>query len=474
MVARPMSASESGRVVAATVGGRPGSIIHKCALARWIVLAVRVGWHAMRRVVITGVGVVSPNGVGKSAFWDACKNGISGIGPIRSFDASKHPVKVAGEVNEGEAELHIPAHVRKSLKVMGRAAKFGLSAAGLAVKDSGLNIAAEDPERMGVVMGGGVVPVDLAELAPLLYRACQSDGTFDTTQMADGPESPLFPLWLLKYLPNMAAAHISMAFNCQGPNNTVVTACVAGTQAVGEAFRMIHRGEADVMLAGGADSRIDPLMLLAYTALGTLSRSENRSPGEMSRPFDRLRDGFVISEGAAVLVLEEYERAKARNADIVAEVLGFGSTFDAYSVTKPDPEGKGGARAIRAALTEGRIDHRDIGYINAHGTSTRLNDAMETAAVKRVFGDMARHVQMSSIKSMIGHSIGASGAIEAAALAMSLQSQVYPPTINLNNPDPQCDLDYIPNTARENRVRYGLSTSFGFGGQNGALVMAAI
>jgi 3-oxoacyl-[acyl-carrier-protein] synthase II len=334
-------------------------------------------------------------------------------------------------------------------------------------------LARENPERLGVVMGGGVVPVDLGELAPLLARACQ-DGTLDTTQLADGPESPLFPLWLLKYLPNMAAAHISMAFNCQGPNNTVVTACVAGTQAVGEAYRLIERGEADMMLAGGADSRIDPLMLLAYTALGTLSRSADRSPEEMSRPFDRLRDGFVISEGAAVLVLEELERAKARNATIYAEVKGFGSSFDAYSVTKPDPEGKGGARAIHAALTEAKVDVREVGYINAHGTSTRLNDAMETAAVKRVFGEHARNVQLSSIKSMIGHSIGASGAIEAAALALSLHEQVYPPTINLTNPDPQCDLDYIPNSARENRVRYGVSTSFGFGGQNGALVMAAI
>jgi 3-oxoacyl-[acyl-carrier-protein] synthase II len=264
-----------------------------------------------------------------------------------------------------------------------------------------------------------------------------------------------------------------MAFICQWPYNTVVTACVAGTQAVGEGFRLVSRGDADVMLCGGADSRIDPLLLLAYTALGTLSKS-NRDPREKSRPFDRLRDGFVISEGAAVLVLEEYERAKARNAHVYAEVRGGGSTFDAYSVTKPDPDGRGGARAIQAALTEAEVDFRDVGYINAHGTSTRLNDAMETAAVKRVFGDRAREVQLSSIKSMIGHSIGASGAIEAAALAMSLHTQVYPPTINLTNPDPQCDLDYIPNTAREARVRYGLSTSFGFGGQNGALVMAAV
>jgi 3-oxoacyl-[acyl-carrier-protein] synthase II len=430
----------------------------------------------MRRVVVSGLGVVAPNGVGVDAFWRACVGGHSGIGPIRSFDASNHPIRVAGEVHDFDPEPFIPDKFRKSVKVMGRAARFGIGAAGLAVADSDIEIAREDPERLGVVMGTGLVPMDLGELAPMLARACEGDGRFDETKLPEPGrgDAQLFPLWLLKYLPNMAAAHISMAFNCQGPNNTVVTACVAGTQAVGEAFRLVARGDADVMLAGGADSRIDPLMLLAYTALGTLSRTDVLPPEERSRPFDRLRDGFVISEGSAVLVLEEYERAKARGARIYAEVKGWGSTFDAYSVTKPDPEGRGGARAIVSALDEAEVDFRDVGYINAHGTSTRLNDAMETAAVKRVFGETAKEVQLSSIKSMIGHSIGASGAIEAAALAMSLHTQVYPPTINLTNPDPVCDLDYIPNTAREARVKYGLSTSFGFGGQNGALVMAAV
>jgi 3-oxoacyl-[acyl-carrier-protein] synthase II len=429
----------------------------------------------MRRVAITGVGVVAPNGVGKDAFWRGCVDGHSGVGPIRSFDASNHPIRVAGEVHDFDPAPYLPDRFRKSVKVMGRAARFGVGAAGLAVADSGLDLDREDPTRVGVVMGTGVVPMDLGELAPMIARAVE-DGRFDETRLPGpaGGDGQMFPLWLLKYLPNMAAAHVSMAFNCQGPNNTVVTACVAGTQAVGEGFRLIARGDADVMLCGGADSRIDPLMLLAYTALGTLSKTADRPPEERSRPFDRLRDGFVISEGAAVLVLEEYERAKARGANIYAEVKGWGSSFDAYSVTKPDPDGRGGARAIRAALDEAGVDHRDVGYINAHGTSTKLNDAMETAAVKRVFGDHARDVQLSSIKSMIGHSIGASGAIEAAALALSLHAQVYPPTINLTNPDPQCDLDYIPNTAREGKVKFGLSTSFGFGGQNGALVMAAV
>ena len=431
--------------------------------------------EGMRRVVVTGVGVMASNGVGRAPFWAACTEGVSGIRPIRAFDASRHPVRVAGEVPEHDLAALVPASCRKHFKHMSRTARLGLGAAGLAVTDSGLDFEGDslDPERVGVMIGTGVVPVDLGELAPMLARAVGDSGELDCTRLAvPGEGSPVHPMWLLKHLPNMVASYISMAFNAQGPNNTIVTACVAGTQAIGEAFRTVARGEADVMLAGGADSRIDPLMLLGYAAIGALSPAAGQ-PSEASRPFDRLRDGFVIAEGAAVLVLEEYERAAARGATIYAEVLGFGSSFDAYNITKPDPSGRGGARAIASALREARIDHRDIGYINAHGTSTRLNDAMETAAVKRVFGDHAKSVKLSSIKSMIGHSIGAAGAIEAAALALTLKTKVLPPTINLHTPDPACDLDYIPNEARETAVGYGLSTSFGFGGQNGALVMRA-
>jgi len=418
---------------------------------------------------------MASNGVGRATFWSACTEGVSGIRPIRAFDASGHPVRVAGEVPDHDLASLVPASCRKHFKTMSRSARLGLGAAGLAVTDSGLDFASDsvDPERVGVMIGTGVVPVDLAELAPMLARSIAETGDLDCTRMAvPGEGSPVYPMWLLKHLPNMVAAHISMAFNAQGPNNTIVTACVAGTQAIGEAFRSVARGEADVVLAGGSDSRIDPLMMLGYAAIGALSPAAG-PPAEASRPFDRLRDGFVLAEGAAVLVLEEYDRAKARGATLYAEVLGFGSSFDAYSITKPDPAGRGGARAIASALREARIDHRDIGYINAHGTSTRLNDAMETAAVKRVFGEHAKSVKLSSIKSMIGHSIGAAGAIEAAALALTLRTKVMPPTINLHYPDPACDLDYIPNEARETPVSYGLSTSFGFGGQNGALVMRA-
>ncbi len=424
----------------------------------------------MRRVVVTGLGAVAPNGIGKEAFWSACVSGHSGIGPIRSFDASGHPVQIAGEVHDFDVLPFLPSEQRKSLKIMGRAMRFAVGASVLALRDSGLDMDREAPERVGVVMGTGLVPMDLGELAPLLHRACTDDGRLLPARLGQQGSSAIFPLWILKYLPNMVATHVSLALNVQGPNSTVTTACVAGTQAVGEAFRLVAHGDADVVLAGGADSRIDPLLMLAYQALGALSRAD-RPPAEVSRPFDRLRDGFVLGEGAGVLVLEELERAKQRDATIYAEVLGFGSSFDAYSVTKPDPEARGAARAIHSALNEARVDAHDVDYINAHGTSTRLNDIMETMAVKRVFGEGAKALPLSSIKSMVGHLIGAAGAVEAVALALTLKEGVLPPTINLTHPDPECDLDYVPNAARDLRVRTAVSTSFGFGGQNGALVM---
>ncbi|HYV38236.1 MAG TPA: beta-ketoacyl-[acyl-carrier-protein] synthase family protein [Gemmataceae bacterium] len=425
----------------------------------------------MRRVVVTGLGVVAPNGVGKEAFWSACLNGRSGVGPIRTFDASGHPVKIAAEVNDFDAKPFVPASQRKSLKIMGRAMRFAVGAAGLAVQDAGLSADWPVPERVGVVMGTGLVPVDLPEIAPALVQSCNTQGQLQTSAFGQCGGSALFPLWILKYLPNMVAAHISMALNAQGPNSTITTACAAGTQAVGEAFRLVARDDADLVLAGGADSRIDPLLMLAYTALGALSTGE-RPPTEVSRPFDGRRDGFVLGEGAGVLVLEELEHAKKRGATIYAEVLGLGSSFDAYAVTKPDPDAKGAARAIQEALREARIDASDVDYINAHGTSTRLNDLMETAAVKRVFGHKAKKLPLSSIKSMVGHLIGAAGAVEAVALALTLHDGALPPTINQTQPDPACDLDYVPNTAREVPVTTGVSTSFGFGGQNAALVMS--
>jgi 3-oxoacyl-[acyl-carrier-protein] synthase II len=424
----------------------------------------------MRRVVITGLGVVAPNGIGKKAFWSACLNGQSAVRPIRSFDASGHPIRIAAEVLDFDVASYLTNGQRKSIKVMSRAMQFAVGAAHLAIEDSGLDWPEQDPERIGVVMGTGIVPMDLAELAPALAQACDAEGRLQTTRLGENGGSALFPLWILKHLPNMVAAHISLLFNAQGPNSTVTTACAAGTQAVGEALRLVERGDADIILAGGADSRMDPLLLLAYAALGAVSRGE-RPAAEVSRPFDAERDGFVLGEGAGVLILEELEHARQRGAEIYAEVLGFGSSFDAYSITRPDPQARGAVRAMQWALREARVDCREIDYINAHGTSTRLNDLMETTAVKRVFGEGASALPLSSIKSMVGHLIGAAGAVEAAALALTLHDGALPPTINQTHPDPDCDLDYVPNQARDLPVNAAMSTSFGFGGQNAALVM---
>jgi 3-oxoacyl-[acyl-carrier-protein] synthase II len=416
------------------------------------------------------LGVVAPNGIGKEAFWSACLRGASAVGPIRSFDAGGHAVKVAAEVPAFDINPFLPPALRKAAKIMSRAMRFAVAAAALGIKDSELQLARANPERVGVVMGTGLIPMDVAEIAPILWESCNADGQLEPTRLGQRGQNALFPLWILKHLPNMVAAHISLALNAQGPNSTITTACAAGTQAVGEAFRLIARDDADIMLAGGADSRIDPLMLLAYTALGALSVA-NRLPAEVSRPFDGGRDGFVMGEGAGVLVLEELEHARQRGASVYAEVLGLGSSFDAYSITKPEPEARGAVRAIESALREARVDPADVDYINAHGTSTRLNDLMETMAVKRVFGEGARALPLSSIKSMVGHLIGAAGAVEAVALALTLRHGVLPPTINQTQPDPGCDLDYVPNCARELPVRTAVSTSFGFGGQNAALVM---
>lgn len=425
----------------------------------------------MRRVVITGLGVVSPNGLGTLSFWEATTEGRSGISYVDMFDTSGHTVKVGGEVKNWDPLPYLNGN-RKSLKVMGRNVQFGIAAAKMAMQDAGLYDDQKlDRTRLGVVMGTGIVPIDLGEFSGAVSQA--TNGVFSLPKFAELEQAEMQPLWILRHLPNMVAAHISLANNAMGPNNTIVTACAAGTQAVGEAFRLIDRGDAEVMLAGGADSRIDPLLFVAYTVLGAVSRS-SRPPEEVSRPFDQERDGFVLAEGSAVLVLEDYERARERGAQIYAEVCGYGSSFDAYAITKPEPEGKGAALAMNAALKEARMDAAHIDYISAHGTSTKLNDLMETNAVKRVFGERAKKIPCSSIKSMVGHLIGAAGALEAAATALTLRDGVIPPTINLQRPDPECDLDYVPNAAREKRVRTAISNSFGFGGQNAALVLKAV
>jgi 3-oxoacyl-[acyl-carrier-protein] synthase II len=426
----------------------------------------------MCRVVVTGIGVVAPNGIGRREFCEAILEGRSGVGYIESFDTTGLAIKIAGEVRGFDVLPYLGEH-RKNAKLMSRAVRFAVGAAAMAVEDSGFRPEQLDPGRFGVCMGTGITPMDVGELVTPILRSVDANGNFDLARFAQARSESIFPLWLLQHLPNMAAAHISILHHAMGPNNTIVTACAAGTQAVGEAFRLVARGDADVMLAGGCDSRLDPQLLVAYSAMKAVSASV-RPPSEVSRPFDADRDGFVLGEGAAVLVLESYRRAKRRGARIYAEITGYGSSFDAFGITRPEPEGKGAALSMTAALREARVDASEIDYINAHGTSTKLNDMMETVAIKRVFGHRAPSIPISSQKSMIGHLIGASGAVEAAATALSLERGVVPPTINLATPDPDCDLDYVPNTAREIRVHKAISNSFGFGGQNASLVMSRV
>jgi 3-oxoacyl-[acyl-carrier-protein] synthase II len=426
----------------------------------------------MHRVVVTGIGVVAPNGIGRREFCEAIFEGRSGVDYIRGFDTAGLSIKIAGEVKNFDVLGYLGEH-KKNLKLMSRAVRFAVGAAAMAVEDAGLDTRELDPSRFGVCMGAGITPIDVSELVPPILRSIGDDGSFDIGRFAQARSESIFPLWLLQHLPNMAAAHISILQHAMGPNNTIVTACAAGTQAVGEAFRLVARGDSEVMLAGGCDSRLDPQLLVAYSAMKAVSQSL-RPPAEVSRPFDAERDGFVLGEGAAVLLLESYERARRRGAPIYAEITGYGSSFDAFGITRPEPEGRGAALSMTAALREARLDPADIDYINAHGTSTKLNDLMETVAVKRVFGHRAGSIPISSQKSMIGHLIGASGAVEAAATALSLERGVVPPTINLATPDPECDLDYVPNTSREMPIRTALSNSFGFGGQNASLVMTSI
>ena len=420
-----------------------------------------------RRVVVTGFGAVAPNGFGVDAFWDATLKGVSGVEKIQSFEVGTFPVRVAGEVPEFDARPYVQSP--KSLKVMGKNIRFAVAAAHEAMQHSGLAENPAHPELFGVTIGSGIVPTDLGELADAVSHSLDESGQFDVRRFGEEGQRRLFPLWLLKHLPNMVAAHISIIHNAQGPNNTITTACSASTQSLGEAARIIQRGDAEVMLSGGSDSRIDPLSLVAYALLGAVSVAD-RPPAQISRPFDRDRDGFVLGEGAAMLVLESEEHAKARGATIFAELAGYGSSFDAHGITKPHPEGRGAAQAMERTLKDASAAPSEVDYISAHGTSTRLNDQMETMAIKTVFGDLAKKVPMSSIKSMLGHLIGASGAMEALVSVLAIRDNIVPPTINLEHPAPECDLDYVPNRAREMEVKTVLSNSFGFGGQNASLL----
>lgn len=401
-----------------------------------------------KRVVVTGMGAVTPLGNTVQEFWDGLVAGRSGITPMTLCDPSPFPCQIAGEVRGFDPGAYVnPREARR----MARFSQLALASAHMAVEDAGLDLANEDQERVGVLLGTGIGSL------PTTQETCQD-------MLAKGGMK-INPFFIPMILPNMAAANIARVFGAKGYNSTVITACAASNQSIGEAAEAIRRGVVDVVLSGGTEAGISELGLSGFCILKALS-TRNEEPQRASRPFDAERDGFVPAEGAAILILESLEHALDRGATILAEVAGYGTSCDAFHAVQPDETGEGAARAIRWALADADMPPEAIDYINAHGTSTPLNDAIETMAIKTIFGEGAYKVPISSTKSMVGHALGGAGALEAVACVKSILDGVIHPTVNQENPDPSCDLDYVPNTARQQRVDVALSNSFGFGGQN--------
>jgi len=406
-----------------------------------------------RRIVVTGLGVISPVGNNKEGFWTSLVNGKSGIGPLTSFDCRDYDSRIAGEIKDFTPHPFIP---KKELRRMEKFVKFAVTAAKEAVDDSGLDISKEDPFNIGVLVGSGIGSLRIIEEQHKVI-------------LEKGP-SRITPFLIPMLIVNMASGHISIMFNVKGPNSCTTTACAAGSHAIGGALRIIQHGDADVMITGGTESCLTALGVGGFCAMKALS-TRNNEPQKASRPFDKERDGFVIAEGAGIAVLEELEHAKKRNARIYAEVSGFGMSGDGYHMTAPDPSGEGPANCMQSALKDARIKPEDISYINAHGTSTKLNDKVETLAIKKVFGGYAKKLAISSTKSMTGHLLGAAGGVEFAACCLAIERNVIPPTINYEYPDPHCDLEYVPNQARNEKVDIALSNSLGFGGHNATLCL---
>ncbi|WP_376792141.1 beta-ketoacyl-ACP synthase II [Thermoflexus sp.] len=406
----------------------------------------------MVRVVITGMGAITPLGNDVETFWQNVVAGRSGVGPITLFDASAMKTRIAAEVREFDPEAWFG---RKEARRMDRYAQFALAATQQALRDARLDPAHVDRERVGVVLGTGIGGIGA------LVQGVE-------TLMTRGPDR-VSPFMVPMMLADTAPGMIAIAYGFRGPNMAVVTACASGTNAIGEAMNLIRRGDADVVIAGGAEAAILPISIAAFNVMGAIS-TRNEEPERASRPFDRTRDGFVMGEGAGILVLERLEHAQARGARIYAEVVGYGASADAYHITAPLENGEGAALAMRRALADAGLSPRDVDYINAHGTSTPLNDKSETQAIKAVFGEAAYDVPISSTKSMIGHLLGAAGAVEAIVCIRSITDGIIPPTINYEHPDPECDLDYVPNVARRKPVRVAMSNSFGFGGHNACVI----
>ena len=404
-----------------------------------------------RRVVVTGIGAVSPLGNTIEDTWAAIKAGKSGVGPLTRVDAEKFSAKVAAEVKDFDIEQYVE---RKEARKMDRFTQYALAAALMAHKDSGLEVNESNAQRVGVWIGSGIGGMETYEQQFLTFQ--------------ERGARRVSPFFIPMLIPDMASGQVSIYLGAKGPNSCSVTACASGTNSIGDAFKVIERGDADVMITGGAEAPIVNMAIAGFTANTALTT--NVDPATASRPFDKNRDGFVIGEGAGIVILEELEHAKARGAKIYAEVIGYGATGDAHHITAPAPDGEGAARAMQMALDTAGVTPTKVDYINAHGTSTPYNDLFETQAVKTVFGEHAYKLAMSSTKSMTGHLLGAAGGVEAIFTVLALQEGILPPTINLHEPDPACDLDYVPNEARQANIDYALSNSLGFGGHNASLL----
>jgi 3-oxoacyl-[acyl-carrier-protein] synthase II len=409
-----------------------------------------------RRVVVTGVGLVTPLGTGVKKTWDALVDGRSGIGPITKFDASTFDVRIAGEVKDFEPERWLD---KKEVKKMDAFIQYAVAAAQMALDDSGLAVAEANAERVGVLVGAGLGGL------PGIERQHQ-------TLLERGP-GRVSAYFIPQVISNLAPGQISMRFGAKGPNLSSVSACATGNHSIGDAGEWIRRGVCDAMIAGGTEATISPMCIGGFAAMKALS-TRNDAPAEACRPFDRERDGFVCGEGAGILVLEEYEQARKRGARIYAELIGYGATSDAYHLTNPAPAGEGAARAMRMALEQAGIGPDEVDHINAHATSTPAGDIAETQAIKRALGDHAKKVPVSATKSMTGHLLGGAGGVEAVFTVLSIVNHVVPPTINLRSPDPECDLDYVPNEARPVKVDVALSNGFGFGGTNSTLAFRRV
>jgi len=418
--------------------------------------------------VITGIGCITPMGAEVETVWNGLKEGASGVGFTTVFDASRFPTKISAEVRDWD--VSDVGEDPEAWKLRGRHTRFAAGAAKKAVRDSGLLDRAIDPTRFGVYLGSGEGQQDFDCFARMMTSALGEDGKFDLALFTKAGLEWLHPTIELEQEPNMPAGHLAGMFNAQGPNANCLTACAASSQAIGEAVEIIRRGDADAMLSGGTHSMIHPFGVTGFNLLTALS-TNNENPTKASRPFDRDRDGFVLGEGAAMVVLEELEHARQRGAQIYGEVTGYGSTADAYRITDTHPEGRGATRCIKLALEDAQLNVDDIHYINAHGTSTSVNDRVESLAIKNAFGPGAYKIPVSSTKSMMGHLIAAAGATELIVCLMAIRDGVLPPTINYQNPDPECDLDYIPNQARKAKCDVAMSNSFGFGGQNDTIIV---